>query len=876
MFFFSDFFPSNPDFFEGTRVMPHLVNGIGTWYIGKNNHKKELGRCEFCGFRGNLSTYETRLWFLVIFIPVIPLGKKQILDECPSCRRHRLMPLAKWKELEAKALREKMQQAEANPDDPIAMLQLHGTMVGFHRTQDALQLAEVLKNDFPDSLDVQMHLGTWHASEGRVDQARPFFRRALELAPDNLFAKQMVALECIDQGDLPRARELLRGMDEPGANQAPKAMLALANAYQSQGDHANALEIYRTTLEMVPAFAQDKSLRKQIRASEEALGQTESLLPKRKRKLGKLYAFAAVAALVLLGAWGINFYKAKNQPLFIINGLNQPLRVSIDGGATIELAAMNHQDVDVAEGVHHALVQQAGEPDETIEFKVENEFFERYSGRSAFVLNPKGAGVVIWKKIDYYPKGQNPNVNAMPVYRIHFGEKSFVFRDIDYAFTQPPKEIQLKAHAVESKYALAILSEDPHTILNMFLPGTSVEELANFVESQLPGNPNDSVLLREYLNFRAEAKQLDRCREFLAGRLAKRPVSIEWQRSYQQVCEITGHAAELEPQYRKMLEADPKNSALLYLLGRVTADRKQQHRYFEQALEADPKNAYPQYALAYDYVSLGDFSKAEPLAREACLSQPEQLDMESLFYDIRFALKEYAPLEKELKEKEAAKPYHLDNVVKLMQVQAAAGAIDRARATQSDYAQRFEQFQTIAGNSEAFRLAILSKLSLLYLENDFEGILKESSALREPQQIDGVNFQAHLEMGNIEAAERALPLDPSGKASEAGAMLLSLAWSQKGDAAKAGEWRKKAAETLRTGSDEEKQAAAMLESGKVDLEEVSGLTLGQTHKAIWLVALADVSPDHRKELLDYAEKLNTDTYFPHRFLKQTIEKMRKP
>ena len=264
--------------------MPHLHNGIGTWYIGKKDIKLTDGKCEFCGAWGKLSSYETRLWILILFVPVVPLGKKQILDECPRCRRHRYMPLWKWKEIEAEALRKSMQQADANPDDPKAMLQLHGTMIGFRRTQEALQLAEVLKANFPDSLDAQLHLGSWHGAEGRTAQARECFRRALELDPENLYAKQMVALECIDSGDLPRARELLRGMDVPGPNQAPCAMLALADAYQLRGDHADALEIYRTVLRMAPGYAQDKALRTRIRGSEEALGIAETALPKLQKK----------------------------------------------------------------------------------------------------------------------------------------------------------------------------------------------------------------------------------------------------------------------------------------------------------------------------------------------------------------------------------------------------------------------------------------------------------------------------------------------------------------------------------------------------------------------------------------------------------------
>jgi tetratricopeptide (TPR) repeat protein len=856
--------------------MPHLHNGIGTWYIGKNNLKQTDGKCGFCGSWGKLSSYETRLWILVIFVPVVPLGKKQILDECPRCRRHRYMPLAKWKEIEADALRKAMQQADANPDDPQSMLQLHGTMIGFHRTPEALQLAEVMQADFPDNFDVQMHLGSWHATEGRADKARPYFRRALELEPENLVAKRMVALDSIDAGDLPRARELLRGMDAPGPNQAPSAMLALADAYQSRGDHADALEIYRTVLQMAPAYAQDTSLRKRIRGAETALGLTETALPKLRRKLGKWYVLAALLAAVVVGGLAYNFYQARNQPLHIVNGLSRPVVASIDGGAKIEVPARTRREIAVAEGVHRAVVQQAEEPDETIEFRVENGFFERFAGRSAFVLNPGGAAVILWKEVHYYPKNHPPANPGIPPYQIHFGKKWMEFRDIDYSFTKQPAEIQMKEHAqMESKTMLSVFNEEPQAILSLFPANAPAGELADFIESQLKQHREDPTLLEEYVQFRAPDNQLDRCREFLARGLAKKPIAIEWHRLYQQVCKMMGRQSEVEAEYHKKLDADPHNSALLYLFGRVASEPKQKKRYFRQAMEADPQNAYAKYGLAYDYALSGDFSKAKPLAQDACRIKPDHWDMEWLLFDVRFALKDYAALERELQDNLAANPYGIYTVKRLMQVQVALGAVDRAKATQSDYAQRFEQAPLLASNTSiGTQAALQSKLALLYLEGDQRGILNECPDFLNPAEAAGETFAAQLELGDLAAVETALPMSQDGKVSEDTALLLFLAWSRKGDKEKADEWRKKAVEILWASGEENRRIAPLLESGKAGLDDLDDMAMSISQKAILLVALADVGEEHRKGFLDLAEKLNTDTYFPHRFLKRTIEEMK--
>ena len=76
--------------------MPTTINGIGTSYYGKKNLEADLGTCEWCGHQGELLNYETGYYFVVLFIPLIPLGRKQILNYCPSCSRHRVMAVAEW------------------------------------------------------------------------------------------------------------------------------------------------------------------------------------------------------------------------------------------------------------------------------------------------------------------------------------------------------------------------------------------------------------------------------------------------------------------------------------------------------------------------------------------------------------------------------------------------------------------------------------------------------------------------------------------------------------------------------------------------------------------------------------------------------------
>ena len=78
--------------------MPTVINGIGTWYYGKKRIHTIRETCEFCGHPSDLSSYDTSLFFVVFFIPIIPLQRLRVIRSCAACQKHRLISLAKWEQ----------------------------------------------------------------------------------------------------------------------------------------------------------------------------------------------------------------------------------------------------------------------------------------------------------------------------------------------------------------------------------------------------------------------------------------------------------------------------------------------------------------------------------------------------------------------------------------------------------------------------------------------------------------------------------------------------------------------------------------------------------------------------------------------------------
>src|SRR6476661_10555044 len=78
------------------RPMPQVHDGIGTWYYGKKRILRHKGVCGFCNAVGELVSYDTTLYFVVFMVPLVPLRRKRILEQCPHCSMHRVLPLKQW------------------------------------------------------------------------------------------------------------------------------------------------------------------------------------------------------------------------------------------------------------------------------------------------------------------------------------------------------------------------------------------------------------------------------------------------------------------------------------------------------------------------------------------------------------------------------------------------------------------------------------------------------------------------------------------------------------------------------------------------------------------------------------------------------------
>lgn len=589
--------------------MPYTVNGVGTHYYGKSNRHQSAGICDNCNNQVELLSYETRTWFCVIFIPLIPLGKKQILDYCPRCTTHRALPFKKWQTVTDEAIQESASELKDDQESPEAGLQMMQTLAAFKKTDEATQLAHVLREKHSDNAQVQFGVGGWLEHVGESVAATECFEEAYNLEPDELAYKRAWGMTLAEQGQLNDARELLRDLEPGQEAYDPSVMFFLASQCQSTGDHIQAVEIYGMVLEANPELAKNKDIRKLVLESERAIGAEESILPRKgisKRAVG----WTAGIAILIAAFVGYGFYKAQNRQLVVMNGGDGAMSVEIDG-EKIDIPAVGKVVVSVAEGKHSFNVLiPAGWADQKGTFVVETEFFDRYTNSPVFVLDPAKSTAYVKQELIY---AVNPADSKMTE-KLYLGETFQKFDDINYLFKEFPDEVETKRSKIlktrlESWFGEPALVAQSLTDPSLTDQSTPQQKM-NFAETHLRVTPNDPGLLQHYGYFTETPADYQRAYAFLKAGLDRRPIEVDWHREFQGISR-RAKTENLVTRYDELLKANPDDSVALYLRGRIDPDIQRAAEYYDGAIKADETNFYAWYARTQLSVSLGDFANAK-------------------------------------------------------------------------------------------------------------------------------------------------------------------------------------------------------------------------------------------------------------------------
>jgi len=862
-------------FWPRKEFMPITYNGIGTHYYGKSNLEIRPGQCRSCNRHVQLQSYDTRLWFVIVFIPIIPLGRKRILDSCPSCRRHYVSDLHKWetaRQLEVSGAMDKF-QSSPTPENAIAV---HQQMLGFHQVTEATQFEKTMLAQFPDSAKIYAYLGSAQDHIGRRDQAAESYKRALELRPDLPEARIGMARAHIREGRLDDARKLLDFLEKPGSAQlySLEVLETLAYAYQNRSQHREALELFGRLLEEFPKLGEHPGFRKKVKESEKALKPERSILPKLGFSLKRiletsgrggrpiasvrgLLMLGAVVALVILGFGISNEYIRHHRKIYLINGYDTPATVSIaDAGEVKSFKGV--RELVLPEGRFHAVI--SGPVQEEVNFEVRDEYFNRWFGDAQWVINVGGGALLQLTTATY-------SQNAGPVdISFRVGQTFEHFPNVTHVFKKLPESVPVSSGGSRTLVELEVFSGDATDVFAYLDKKKGVSAAFDLGEMWLRAHPDDEVMLATYASAAKSGKQMPRFDVFLSSGLTNRPVRIAWHRTYQNLRDRSSAHADLLNQYDELLRHEPTNSALLYLRGRIESDRPIARDYFTRSADADPRNPFPSYALGYDRMAAGDWKGAKPFLVHA--AELNSHIFGNLLFVIRTALNEGPELEQEVRKKLARDPMDYVTQLELIDALAAEEKPDQALIAANKF---IALCKSRYGASED-KLASAVNYHTYYAVGDFDK-LKSASAKDTSPGGRMVQALALIEQGQPNEAAKVLPPEMDSDDEELLCLGLAITYHQSGDEASATRWRLRAVGVLERGNTDERQAALLLSRGaapsRTDVEDVAVMPL---LKSAIVTELAFEYPSSRPELMEFARQLNVQRDFPHYLIQRIAGK----
>jgi len=863
--------------------MPVTYNGIGTHYYGQKNIETRPGVCRQCGRGGNLSSYDTRLWFVIVFIPVIPLGRKRIVDYCPACRRHFAVDLQKWEMAKQLEISGALEKFRSNPTADSA-IEAHQQLINFQQTVQAAEFRQLMVQKFADVAKVHSYLGVVVAQLGRPEEAAPYFQRALELRPDLPEARIGMAQIHLRAQRLDEARKLLDFMEKPGAEQlyslGPLEQLAIA--YQQANRHTEAIELLSKLQQALPAIADHSGFRKTVAKSEKALGRKETILPKRKfswrRFLGrdrpagrfapaakltwrKLAGAGIVLALIVLGMAIGNEYIRRHRTVYVVNGWASPATIEVPGAGKLQ-AFKGVTELVLAEGRHHAIV--TGPLRQELDFEIHSGYFSRWFSDPAWVLNPGGASVLVFREAVYR---QNPPPIKVSFY---FGQAFQFFPKVTNPFRPLPDSVQMKSGETRLLTELEVFRGEMDSVFYHFQSRGEGEQALQFAEWLLRRRPDDEQMIRLYANAAVQQRQLDRAEKFLEAGLTNRPVHTEWHRTYQSLRHDGRRDERLRTIYGEMLRAEPTNSTVLYLQGRIAASHAESRLLFERSREADARNPYPLYALGYDRLAMGDWAGAKALLAKAVQLRPKDPGFGQLLAETRTALGELASLEEEYRAECQREPLNYFTTSRLCDILMAEGKEAEARQAIS----AFERAVPSQYKENAREAMTQLRRHLLYLVGDFAGLEKDARVDRSAAGRIAL-FEGIIEQGRVaEAVEIQLPNEAEPE-DPFHALTIALAYKAAGRAPEADEWRERALKGFEQGNGDYLRTAYLLRrEAEPSQAELDDLILPPKPKAIFLAALAQKYPGKRAELAAAARRFNIDRDYPYHLIQRVTAEPR--
>ncbi|NLL04395.1 MAG: hypothetical protein GX270_01085 [Clostridiaceae bacterium] len=844
--------------------MPYTFNGIGSWYYGKKNEHTHQGTCEFCGNSAKLSSYDTTKFFVFLFIPIIPLGEKRVIDQCSCCKKHRVVGLKEWE----KHLKETVDSQHANwlqnPNDYEAATELLHSVAYFRDIDKLNSISRDIRMHCSNNAEIMNELGLVHSFLYQFEEAESAFNSSLFINRDRNVEENLA--EALMKNQKPdKAKPYLRHIIEERIVDKLYYILLLIESYQYIGNHRSAMQVIEECESAFPEYKNHKTLSKYRKISQRNYDtsrtvkgslMSSALNSKDPVKFAFVLPKIIFPALLVLGflIYTLSaFLLGLSREVYLVNGLDQPYSIEINGDK-IDLQPMSRKKVKLAEGTTKVNILDLDAEEKNLDINIDTPFWTRPMNKRLLIINPDRVAVFLWQEAQY-AVNEKDNADYVSPYCYYAGRHFYNLESVDYLFEELPETIKIEGGTKRIKSQLIQVDKNQLSTYYIDILGElDSKDILTYTKAKLNYDPDNETNLYIYLSYCDKDSAID----FLKARLDDRPVLVNWHRIYQNYMDFNEPSHDLVAEYSTYIENEKDNKSLYYLLSRILTDQKEVEKLLMKSIEGIDPCPYGYYGLAYKNLSDGNFEQASIYIQKAIEALPEQNSFDSLLKDTMLAQGMYDSLIKDVKTQQSKYPYDGDLVAEEIRLYMAKNDSYSAENSISNYMSTFE-----ASENELKQLwNTYLKGIIAYYSNDVATYAASLQELEDPQS----SFENALINGEFDKAAQ-IATDNGFDGSYF--LLLYLAQDNPDSATK---YLNQAIEIFRTGDRDERLIADYLSGTKsFVLDEVKSIVLHPEIKRIVMAALGKLHPNYKEELNILAKKLNYNKAFPYHLINEVVD-----